>query len=96
MPKAREIAREIATTVAPVSAAVMRQMIWQGQAMRHPMEAHRLESWGITNRGQTADTKEGAMAFKEKRPPQFPCKVSTGMPDYFPWWDEPEYAGPPL
>ncbi len=94
--KAREIAGQIAANVAPVSAAVMRHMLWQGQAMRHPMEAHRVESWGITNRGQSADTKEGAKAFGEKRPPDFPCKVSADMPDYFPWWDEPDYAGPPL
>jgi len=94
--KAREIAAEIARTVSPVSAAVMRHMIWQGQSMRHPMDAHRVESWGITNRGQSEDTKEGARAFSEKRPPQFPCKVSSDMPDYFPWWEEPQYSGPPL
>lgn len=94
--KAREIAREIATTVSPVSAAIMRQMLWQGQSMSHPMDAHRVESWGITNRGMSADTKEGAVAFKEKRPPNFPNKVSSDMPDYFPWWTEPEYKAPPL
>nr|WP_314437244.1 crotonase/enoyl-CoA hydratase family protein [uncultured Brevundimonas sp.] len=96
MDKAREIAREIASSVAPVSAALMRQMLWQGQAMTHPMQAHRVESWGITNRGTSADTREGAAAFAEKRPPNFPAKVSADMPDYFPWWTEPQYAGPPL
>ncbi len=89
--KAREIAREIADNTAPVSIALMRQMAWRSLGMDHPMEAHRWESRGITTRGKTADAKEGVLSFKEKRLPQFPCKVSTDMPDYFPWWDEPEY-----
>lgn len=94
--KAREIAGQIAGNVAPVSVALMRHMVWQGQAMRHPMDAHRLESWGITNRGQSADAREGGAAFAEKRAPQFPGKVSSDMPDFFPWWDEPGYSGPPF
>jgi hypothetical protein len=32
--------------------------------------------------------KEGVTAFLEKRPARFPMKVSSGMPSYFPWWDE--------
>ena len=89
--KAREIAREIADNTAPVSIALMRQMAWRSLGMDHPMEAHRWESRGITTRGKTPDAKEGVLSFKEKRLPQFPCKVSTDMPDYFPWWDEPKY-----
>lgn len=91
MGKAREIAREIADNTAPVSIALMRQMAWRSLGMDHPMEAHRWESRGITTRGKTPDAKEGVLSFKEKRLPQFPCKVSTDMPDYFPWWDEPKY-----
>lgn len=92
MVKAREIAREIADNTAPVSIALMRQMAWRSLGMDHPMEAHRWESRGITTRGKTPDAKEGVLSFKEKRLPQFPCKVSTDMPDYFPWWDEPKYS----
>jgi len=92
MAKAREIAREIADNTAPVSVALMRQMAWRSLGMDHPMEAHRWESRGITTRGKTPDAKEGVLSFKEKRLPQFPCKVSTDMPDYFPWWDEPKYS----
>ena len=89
--RAREIAREIADNTAPVSIALMRQMAWRSLGMDHPMEAHRWESRGITTRGKSPDAKEGVMSFKEKRLPNFPCKVSSDMPDYFPWWEEPRY-----
>jgi len=92
MTAAREIAHEISVNTAPVSIALMRQMLWQGQAMRHPMEAHRIESRGISTRGRSRDVKEGVQSFLDKRPAQFPDKVSTDMPDYFPWWEEPKYS----
>ena len=92
LPRAYAIAREIADNTAPVSIALMRQMAWRGLGMAHPMEAHRIESRGICTRGSSADSKEGVASFVEKRLPDFPCKVSADMPDYFPWWDEPEYA----
>jgi enoyl-CoA hydratase/carnithine racemase len=92
MPRAQAIAREIADHTAPVSIALMRHMAWRGLSMEHPMEAHRIESRGICTRGQSADAKEGVQSFIEKRLPHFPGKVSTDMPDYFPWWEEPEYS----
>ena len=91
LPAAQAIAREIADNTAPVSVALIRQMMWRGLGMAHPMEAHRIDSRGILSRGRSADIAEGIDAFFGKRPPQFPDRVSTGMPDYFPWWEEPTY-----
>jgi enoyl-CoA hydratase/carnithine racemase len=91
LPRAYEIAREIADNTAPVSIALMRQMAWQSLGMSHPMEAHRIESRGICTRGKTPDAKEGVQSFLEKRLPNFTHTVSKDMPDYFPWWEEPEY-----
>jgi len=31
------------------------------------------------------------VSFLEKRPANFKNRISTDMPDYFPWWDEREY-----
>ncbi len=92
LPAARALAREIADNAAPVSVALSRQMIWRLAAADHPMEAHRIDSRGVAARGRMADAKEGVSAFLEKRPAAFPDKVSSGMPDFFPWWDDPEYS----
>jgi len=91
MDRARELAAEIADNAAPVSVALTRQMMWRGLGFQHPMEAHRVDSRGVVARGRSADAKEGVMSFLEKRPAEFPDTVSGDMPDFFPWWDEPEY-----
>jgi enoyl-CoA hydratase/carnithine racemase len=91
LPAARAIAREIADRTAPVAIALVRQMMWRGLGYSHPMEAHQVDSRGILARGCSADVAEGVAAFLEKRPAQFTDRVSTDMPDYFPWWSEPSY-----
>jgi enoyl-CoA hydratase/carnithine racemase len=91
MKTAREIAREIADNTAPVSVAMSRRMLWQMLGASHPMEAHRADSRGIMERGRSADSKEGVMSFLEKRPAVYPDKVSDGLPDIFPQWQEPEF-----
>jgi enoyl-CoA hydratase/carnithine racemase len=92
LPAARALAREIADNTSSVSVALIRQMMWRGLGQSHPMEAHRVESRGIFSRGRSADVAEGVAAFLEKRPAIFPDRVSTDMPDYFPWWEEPTYS----
>ena len=91
LPTARALAREIAEKTAPVSIALIRQMMWRMLGADDPMEAHKIDSRGIYTRGRSDDVKEGVMAFLEKRPAAFKNKVSGDMPDYFPWWDEREY-----
>lgn len=91
LPTARALAREIATKTAPVSVALTRQMIWRMSGADDPMEAHKVDSRGIYSRGRSDDVKEGVMAFLEKRPAHFKDKVSSDMPDFFPWWHEREY-----
>jgi enoyl-CoA hydratase/carnithine racemase len=91
LPRAYALAAEIRDNTAPVSVALIRQMMWRLAAADHPMAAHRIDSRGIYNRGASDDVKEGVVSFLEKRPAKFPGQVSDGMPDYFPWWEEPQY-----
>jgi enoyl-CoA hydratase/carnithine racemase len=91
LPAARALAREIADNAAPVSVALTRQMMWRMLGAAHPMEAHRVDSRAIYARGASADAKEGIGAFLDKRPAVFSDRVSTDVPPFFPWWDEPGY-----
>jgi enoyl-CoA hydratase/carnithine racemase len=91
LPTARALAREITEKTAPVSVALIRQMMWRMLGADDPMEAHKVDSRGIYARGRSDDVKEGVTSFLEKRPAQFKNTVSADMPDYFPWWDEREY-----
>ena len=91
LPAARALAREIADNTAPVSIALTRQMLWHMAGADHPMRAHRVDSRAIQARGRSADAKEGVGSFLDKRAPVYPDRVSTDMPDFFPWWDEPAF-----
>lgn len=89
--EARKLAREIADNTAPVSIALTRHMLWRNSAQPHPMEAHKVDSRAIYRRSRSGDAKEGIASFLEKRAPVYPDKVSTDMPDFFPWWEEALY-----
>ncbi len=88
---ARDIASEIVEQTAPVSVALTRQLMWRMLGADHPMEAHRADSRGILVRGSSDDAREGVSSFLDKRNPDYPCKVSDGLPDIFPDYVEPEF-----
>jgi enoyl-CoA hydratase/carnithine racemase len=88
---ARAIAEDIRDNTAPVSVALTRHMMWKMLGADHPMEAHKIDSRGIHYRGKSEDSKEGVMAFLEKRDARFPNTVSSDLPEFYPWWDEPEF-----
>jgi len=92
LPAARAIAREIAENTAPVSVALSRQMLWRMLGADHPMQAHRVDSRAINSRGASDDAREGVMSFLEKRPANFPVKVSDGLPEVFPDWQDPQFS----
>jgi enoyl-CoA hydratase/carnithine racemase len=88
---AHELAAEIAEHTAPVSVAMTRRLMWTMLGAPHPMAAHRADSRGMFFRGQSADAREGVMSFLEKRPANFPDRVSEGLPDLFPGDEEPAF-----
>ncbi|RIJ14520.1 enoyl-CoA hydratase [Henriciella mobilis] len=91
MKRAKELATEIATKTAPVSNALTRHMMWRMLGASHPMEAHIVDSAAIYERGQSPDAKEGVMSFLEKRAAEYTVPVSSGMPTFFPWWEDPSF-----
>lgn len=91
MPAARAIGRNIAENTSQISVALMRQMIWRMLGADHPMEAHKIDSRGIDELGRGADVREGVTSFLEKRKPDFPSRVSTDMPSFYPWWTPREF-----
>lgn len=92
MDAARAIAREIADNTSAVSVAMTRAMLWRLSALPHPMDAHRIDSRAIYRLSRSGDAREGIASFLEKRPPAFPDRVSSAMPDFYPWWDEPGFS----
>ena len=88
LPRAYEIAAEMASHTSAVSVALSRQMLWKMLGADHPMEAHKIDSRGIQYMGASADAREGVESFLEKRDPDFQLRVSQDLPDYFPWWKD--------
>lgn len=89
--RARSRARGLVAEAAPVSVAAVRQMMWRGLTMGHPMEAHRMESEIVRGRGASADAREGVTAFLERRPADFPGKPSEDLPGFRRWWADPSF-----
>ena len=92
LPTARALAENIASNTSAVSVSLTRHMLWRLLGADHPMEAHKLDSRGVQYMGSTADAREGVESFLEKRAPQYRLSPSTDMPDYFPWWVDPEFS----
>jgi enoyl-CoA hydratase/carnithine racemase len=90
LPRAMSIAREIAENASPVSVALSKAMLWHGLAEKDPQSVHLIDSRCFYWAARGTDAREGIQSFLEKRPPKFTLCVSSDMPDFYPWWEEPE------
>ncbi|MGE0624682.1 MAG: crotonase/enoyl-CoA hydratase family protein [Pseudomonadales bacterium] len=89
---AKAIAADISANTSAISVTLIRQMMWRMLGADHPMEAHKIDSRGIYYRGRSDDAREGVNAFLEKRPASFPGRVSSDLPDYYPWWEPRQFS----
>jgi len=88
--KAMTIAQEIAQNTSAVSVALSKALLWHGLAEGDPQSVHLIDSRCFYWMGHERDSREGVESFMEKRAPKFAMKVSTDMPDFYPWWKEPK------
>jgi enoyl-CoA hydratase/carnithine racemase len=95
LPTARALAREIADNCSAISVTLARQMLWKMLGADHPMEAHKLDSRMIHALGASPDAYEGVQSFLEKRPARFTGRVSTDLPQPYPWWPERKFSNAP-
>ena len=86
--RALELSEEFTAKTSSISIALTRQMMWRMLGADHPMEAHKIDSRAVYALGKSGEAVEGIKSFFEKRPPEFPGKITEDMPDFYPWWDE--------
>lgn len=88
LPKALELAMEIAENTSATSVALTKAMLWHGLAEPDPQSAHLIESRIFHWAGRQEDAKEGVESFLERRPPKFNLSPTQDMPEIYPWWRE--------
>lgn len=82
---AYDLARDLRDNTAPVSVAVIRQLLNHVSGLPTPYAAHEIDSRLISELPNNVDATEGVMSFLEKRPPVFTTTVESGLPDWLPW-----------
>lgn len=85
LPRALEIAEEIARNTSSVSWALMRDMMYRG--MPTAEETHLLDSKLIFELFGSKDNNEGVKSFLEKREPKFTGNMYDDAPQSYPWFN---------
>lgn len=80
LPAALEIGRQIADGTGPCAVALTKELLWRAAGEADPARAERRDArvfgWAKTS----AEGREGLRAFVEKRPAEWPLRVSTDLP----------------
>ncbi|WP_089302207.1 enoyl-CoA hydratase-related protein [Haloechinothrix alba] len=87
--KAYELARDLADNTAPVSVAVIRQMLYRMSPLDSPDPVHEVDSRLIAECASDPDAVEGIMAFLQRRAPEFSGTVDKDIPAWLPWREKP-------
>ncbi|KAH0829398.1 hypothetical protein AYO21_11916 [Fonsecaea monophora] len=86
LPRALELADEVAKNTSLVSTKLMREMMYRGPDS--PEGAHLLDSKITHELATSKDFNEGVRSFLEKRPPHFTADVLRDAPNVYPWWPQ--------
>ncbi|KAI0473656.1 enoyl-CoA hydratase/isomerase [Xylariaceae sp. FL0804] len=87
LPRALELADEIARKTSGVATRAMKDMIYRGNPSS-PEAAYRLESRVFFDLFRGPDSREGIRSFLEKREPAFEGVWERDRPSIWPWWEE--------
>jgi enoyl-CoA hydratase/carnithine racemase len=83
--RAYELAHDLIRTTAPVSVAVIRQMLYRMSPLDSPFPVQRLDSRLIAGCATSPDTAEGIMSFLQRRDPRWQGEVPKDLPPFLPW-----------
>ena len=84
LPRALELAADIAKNTSVVSTHLMKDMIWRNPGTAE--ETHLLDSRILLDLFNGRDKKEGVYSFLEKREPKFEGSMAKDAPSSWPWW----------
>jgi enoyl-CoA hydratase/carnithine racemase len=83
--RAYELARDLIKNTAPVSVAVIRQMLYRMSPVESPFSVQRLDSRLIAGTVTSPDAMEGILSFLQRRDPQWTGEVPKDLPPFLPW-----------
>lgn len=94
LPRALEIAEEVAANTSTVSTCVMKDMIWRGPDSAEGTQL--LQSRILMDLFAGRDKKEGVESFLQKREARFTGTLDKDAPSAWPWWTPIDTAKPKL
>ncbi|MCP4005121.1 MAG: crotonase [bacterium] len=83
LPRALEVARELAEQTAPLSVGVTKRLLWQSSQLS-AAEVGRVETELHEHLMPMDDAREGPLAFLERRTPEWTGRISRDWPENWP------------